>query len=268
MRRFLKNIINLIWSKKRYKYFMKKQFNDIERNHLSNLINALYFENHVKPIEIKIPQNKNILVISPHPDDETLGCGGLILQAVKKKCNIHILSLSSGSPEDANTREKELTKSANDLGVKDITFMRLTDGVMGNEIIGKNILNNLCSKYKPDIILTPFILDNHEDHKNANKLLLELKNHEELEIWCYQVYSNIIANAYCDITSVSEMKYKILENYSSQLKYFDYINWNKGLNAWNSRLSYSKDQKYIESYFISPPNDYIKLCRDYFNNNE
>ena len=268
MRRFLKNFINLIWSKKRYKYFMKKQFNETEKNNLLHLINVLYFENHIEPVRIKIPKNKNILVISPHPDDETLGCGGLILQAVKEKCNIHLLSLSSGSPEDATIREKELVKSANDLGIKDITFMRLTDGVIGNEIIGKNILNDIFIKNKPDIILIPFILDNHEDHKNANKLLIELKSHEELEIWCYQVYSNIISNAYFDITDVSDMKYKILENYSSQLKYFDYINWNKGLNAWNSRLSFKKDEKYLESYFIIPAKEYIQVCKNYFSNND
>jgi LmbE family N-acetylglucosaminyl deacetylase len=268
MKKFLKDIINLIWSKKRYKFFMKKQFSNRERNNLSDLINSLYFEEHIKPIEVQIPENKNILVIAPHPDDETLGCGGLLLQAAKKKCNIHILSLSSGATNDAETREAELRKSANDLGVSNIIFLRLSDGFVGNEITGKNILNDIFIKNKPDIILIPFILDNHEDHKNANKLLIELKNHEELEIWCYQVYSNIISNAYCDITDVSDIKYKILENYSSQLKYFDYINWNKGLNAWNSRLSFKKNEKYLESYFIIPAKEYIQVCKNYFSNND
>jgi LmbE family N-acetylglucosaminyl deacetylase len=266
MKKFLKNIINLIWSKKRYKFFMKKQFSDCERNNLAGLINSLHFEEHIKPIQVQIPENKNILVIAPHPDDETLGCGGLLLQAVKKKCNINILSLSSGAANDAEVRETELRKSANDLGVNNITFLRLSDGLVGNEITGKNILNNLSLEFNPNIILIPFILDNHDDHKNANKLLLELSDDKKLDIWCYQVYSNIIANAYCDITNVADTKYKIIENYSSQLKYFDYINWNKGLNAWNSRLSSLKNQKYIESYYIVPANDYIKLCRDYFNN--
>ena len=123
---------------------------------------------------------------------------------------------------------------------------------MGNEITGKNILNDIFIKNKPDIILIPFILDNHEDHKNANKLLIELKSHEELEIWCYQVYSNIISNAYFDITDVSDMKYKILENYSSQLKYFDYINWNKGLNAWNSQIIFFKKSKIYRKLFYIP----------------
>tara|TARA_Y100000996_G_C22444907_1_gene611406 strand:- start:107 stop:913 length:807 start_codon:yes stop_codon:yes gene_type:complete len=267
MRRFFKNIINLVWSRKRYKYFMKKQFSGNERDNLSGLIDSLYFEEHIKPIQIKIPESKNILVVAPHPDDETLGCGGLLLQAAKKKCNIHILSLSSGTAEDIETREAELRKSANDLGVEGITFLRLNDGLIGNEVTGKNILNNLNRGFHTDIILMPFILDNHDDHKNANKLLLELNSDDKLDIWCYQVYSNVIANAYCDITEVADTKYKVLENYSSQLNYFDYVNWNRGLNAWNSRLSSSKNQKYIESYYIVPGNDYVKLCQNYFNNN-
>tara|TARA_B100000586_G_scaffold78931_1_gene55558 strand:- start:765 stop:1571 length:807 start_codon:yes stop_codon:yes gene_type:complete len=268
MRNLFKTIINIIWSKKRYKYFLKKYFNDTEENNLLGLIKALYFEDHIKPIQIEIPQNKNILVISPHPDDETLGCGGLLIQASKNDCNIHILCLSSGSKDESKTREEELRKASNYLGANGITFLRLTDGNIGNEIIGKNILNNLKTEFNPDITLIPFILDGHDDHRDANKLLLELDNSYKNEIWCYQVYSNIIANSYCDITHVVEQKYKAMESYSSQLKFFDYINWNKGLNAWNSRLSFKKNHKYLESYFIIPSEHYIKVCQNYFDNND
>ena len=67
-----------------------------QKNDMQTMINSLSFENNIKPINIKIPENKKILVIVPHPDDETLGCGGLLIQAADSNCNIHILSLTSG----------------------------------------------------------------------------------------------------------------------------------------------------------------------------
>ena len=39
---------------------------------------------------------KKILIISAHPDDEILGCGGLIKKNIKKKNRIRILFLAEG----------------------------------------------------------------------------------------------------------------------------------------------------------------------------
>ena len=37
---------------------------------------------------------KNILVVAPHPDDETLGCGGTLLKHKKEKDQIHWLIIT------------------------------------------------------------------------------------------------------------------------------------------------------------------------------
>ncbi len=39
---------------------------------------------------------KNILIIAAHPDDEVLGCGGLIKKNIKQKNKIRILFLAEG----------------------------------------------------------------------------------------------------------------------------------------------------------------------------
>ena len=38
---------------------------------------------------------KNILIIAPHPDDETLGCGGTIFKHKKKGDNVFLVIITS-----------------------------------------------------------------------------------------------------------------------------------------------------------------------------
>ncbi len=82
-----------------------------------------------------------ILVVAPHQDDETLGCGGLIAEAVGRGRRVEILFVSDGGashpgsrlwprPRLRNLREAEATTAAAILGLlpQALTFLRLPDG--------------------------------------------------------------------------------------------------------------------------------------------
>jgi LmbE family N-acetylglucosaminyl deacetylase len=72
---------------------------------------------------------RRILIIAPHPDDETFGCGGLIARAKSLGSRIHVLVISapnhlrhfnSAHPEvSGETRIEEFTKAMAVLGVDD-----------------------------------------------------------------------------------------------------------------------------------------------------
>lgn len=38
--------------------------------------------------------SRNVIIISPHPDDEALGCGGLISHLTKSGCNVSLIMLT------------------------------------------------------------------------------------------------------------------------------------------------------------------------------
>ncbi|HPZ07701.1 MAG TPA: PIG-L family deacetylase [Candidatus Eremiobacteraeota bacterium] len=46
--------------------------------------------------EMLLTENDRLLILAPHPDDEIVGCGGLIQKAIKRKIPIHILFLTYG----------------------------------------------------------------------------------------------------------------------------------------------------------------------------
>ncbi|MFQ3611471.1 MAG: PIG-L family deacetylase, partial [Fimbriimonadales bacterium] len=40
--------------------------------------------------------NQRLLIIAPHPDDEVLGCGGLIAEAVRQGSAVRVVAITAG----------------------------------------------------------------------------------------------------------------------------------------------------------------------------
>ena len=84
---------------------------------------------------------QRVVVVAPHPDDETLGCGGAISLLIAKGYQVKVLIVSDGTGSHPNSqkypalalqaiRSQETIAALAILGVKPeaITFLRLKDG--------------------------------------------------------------------------------------------------------------------------------------------
>ena len=118
---------------------------------------------------------KKILILSPHADDEILGCGGFISKYSKLSYQINVLILTNankGAPEIYSTREiqkiRNESKQANKLiGTKKLFFENLPALNLNNYPIYKitNVINKYVDDINPEIILIPSSNDIHDDHK-------------------------------------------------------------------------------------------------------
>ena len=116
-------------------------------------------------------KNKRILVISPHPDDETLGVGGAISKFISQGHEVMILTVSGHLPplysrEDYEITFKEAHEAYNILGVKKSAFLEIPATMIGEEPV--HVLNSRISsvvkEFEPDIVFCPFP-DRHVDHR-------------------------------------------------------------------------------------------------------
>jgi LmbE family N-acetylglucosaminyl deacetylase len=119
--------------------------------------------------------NKKILILSPHADDEILGCGGFISKYSKKNYHINVLILTNankGAPEiysskDINLIRNESINANNFIGTKKLFFENLPALNLSNYPIYKiaNIINKYIAEINPEIVLIPSGNDINDDHK-------------------------------------------------------------------------------------------------------
>lgn len=129
----------------------------------------------------QITQNKKILFIAPHPDDETIAAGGLLWSAVKKENKIFIILISAGEkwgPKDSRLRE--FNSSLKILGIKpsNILFLGLPDRFSRtalNRVKIYRALHQAMKKIKPDLLIYPSELDLEKDHKVIGQIINHFK---------------------------------------------------------------------------------------------
>lgn len=131
------------------------------------------------------------LVVAPHPDDESLGCGGTISRLRQLGLPVFVLFVSDGTMSHPNSRtypaerlrnlrEAEARAALDVLGVAPdaCAFMRLRDTQVpqpGEPAFAPAAadLRILLARVAPRTVLVPWLRDPHRDHRASRHLLAE-----------------------------------------------------------------------------------------------
>ena len=114
----------------------------------------------------------SVLVVAPHPDDETLGCGGTLLRHIADGDQVHWLIMSTISTDagfsqkKVESRRKEIHKVVNCYGFSSFQqagfISTQLDTYPLSSLIG--VASKYISEVKPDILYLPYRNDVHSDH--------------------------------------------------------------------------------------------------------
>lgn len=191
-----------------------------------------------------------ILVVAPHPDDETLGCGGAIAALRSIGLTVQVLVMSDGTKSHPNSRaypapklralrESETRCAMSLLGVdaSQITFLRLPDGALPvRGTLEFEIALAQCCDYLssgvPAVLFVPWRFDPHPDHRatwhlihtalsQLNSGVTSVPRVIEYPIWDWdmaqrQASKVAIASWRLDISETVQLKQRAIAAYRSQ----------------------------------------------------
>ena len=192
----------------------------------------------------------NVLVIAPHPDDEVIGCGGAVCLHAKRGERVAVVFLTSGElglkklPREKAwaTREAEARKAAKILGIASLTFLRLPDWCMGDDIPrAAAALAPVLRIEMPGLVYLPHPNDCHPDHQATLPVLraaLKVGGLRAPTLHTYEVWTPLaMFDEVQDITAVMLRKLRALRAHRSQLGEFDYVQAMRGLNQYRGALA-------------------------------
>jgi len=111
---------------------------------------------------------KTILVIVPHGDDETLMCGGTISRYAREGHNVYVAFIRTAHDERTQAQLFTTNVVKDILGFKQGLYLHLTEEEVANDFLKLKVaIENTIQTIKPEIVITTFWGDNHQDHKNT-----------------------------------------------------------------------------------------------------
>lgn len=195
------------------------------------------------------PVRGRVLVLAPHPDDETIGVGGTIALHRKLGDPVHAIFLTAGTSGDptglvdkteyAAIRQREARAAAAVLGIEGLEFWGFPDNyeVTENDIAAiVPRLAEAIERYGPDVIYSPHHLEQHSDH-HAVAMILERTMttlRTRPSVFGYEVWSACDAEIVIDVSAEYATKMAALRCYPSQLEHTDIERFISGLNAYRA----------------------------------
>lgn len=211
-----------------------------------------------RPEQKEGKMGRDILVIAPHPDDETLGCGGTLLRHIDEGASVHWLIVTDLHLEKSSTaknahklRRNEVTAVAEKYGFASVHSLKFPTTRL-DEIPRRKIVQSIGSvvaKIGPAILYVPFEGDIHSDHRvvfdstiactkwfryPSVKRILAYETPSETDFTMSSTRIGFQPNVFVDITPYLDMKIEIMKHYTGEMGAFPFPRSEKALRAHSS----------------------------------
>ncbi|MCY7402098.1 MAG: bifunctional PIG-L family deacetylase/class I SAM-dependent methyltransferase [Nocardioides sp.] len=138
-----------------------------------------------------------VVVLAAHPDDETLGVGGLMHDLVAAGHDIAVVVASDGEashPQShvteqwlARTRREECRSGLARLGVSEVVFLGVPDGQVG--VPGQDLVDLVSPHLDADTTLfAPWTSDGHPDHERLGEAAATAAQQVGARAWFYPIW--------------------------------------------------------------------------------
>jgi LmbE family N-acetylglucosaminyl deacetylase len=208
-----------------------------------------------QPLDLALA--RKVLVFVPHPDDESLGCGGTLAR-LALLCSVKVVLVTDGSgagglPDGAGAvRQAEFVRALACLGVTDSMQLNQPDGAFESSSALMHRVQQLLNEYKPDWVFLPSPLDYHRDHVRIAAFLEPLCRRAASveQLLFYEVWAPVPATHVVDITDHVEVKRLAIAEHATAMVCGDYQRAVDGLN--NYRGLYLGKGRVAEAFWVEP----------------
>ena len=192
---------------------------------------------------------QRILVISPHPDDESIGCGGALHGHTLAGDEVRAIFLTSGEAgghglserETARIREEEARGAAQILGLTELSFWREPDGRLQVTDDLTRRLAVYMENWRPHLVYVTHECETHQDHRAAAALVRravgEVRGAPSPRVRMYEVWTPLQEmDEIVDISDFIETKIEAVRAHRSQCSVLRFDEAVRGLNRFRGEM--------------------------------
>jgi len=222
------------------------------------------------PYEPAALLGERLLVLAPHPDDEVIGCGGVVAQHLKANRKVRVVVATDGTAAEAAgddpdayriRREAESSAALARLGRGvELHFLRFRDRDLdGSRDLLAAQLRSQIEAFRPDLVLVPSPIEFHPDHATLSRVFCALIEKDAslfadlaiARVAFYEVTQPIRPNTLVDITDVGATKYEAIAVHRSQTAVRNYADYARGLNTFRT-MTLPPSCRFAEAYYVMP----------------
>jgi LmbE family N-acetylglucosaminyl deacetylase len=215
-------------------------------------------------------RDAEVLVLSPHPDDEVIGCGGTLARLIGAGARVTVIHATDGSeaaslwnaePSVRRTvRLDEATEVGRAMGFAAVELWREDNAAfqLRDELVAR--LARTLADLRPRLIFVPFVTDIHPDHRTLSRILAAALATVSIEadVLNYQVWSLVPRQTHCIVTDEMHRLERVTLLYETAMKVEDYVHFCQDRNYHNA-YTRGLDACFAEVFYQVPAREYAAL---------